>query len=60
MDLSTRFSNVITSETEFRAVMGETSVRAARKEIEFLNEHCQAFIARSPFVLVTFRPAVTR
>jgi PPOX class probable FMN-dependent enzyme len=53
MDLSTRFSDVVTAEAQFRAVMGETSIRAARKEIAFLNEHCRAFIARSPFVLVS-------
>ena len=53
MDLRTRFADVIASEAQFRAVMGEPSVRAARKETTSLNEHCRAFIARSPFVLVS-------
>jgi uncharacterized protein len=53
VDLSTRFADVVMSEGQFRAVMGDISVRAARKEIAFLDGHCRAFIARSPFVLVS-------
>ncbi len=53
MDLSTRFEEVVTSEAQFRAILGEPSERAARKEIAFLNAHSRAFIARSPFVLVS-------
>jgi len=52
-DLSTRFADVVTSEQEFRSVMGVPGERAARKEIAFLDAHCRAFIARSPFVLVS-------
>lgn len=53
MDLSNRFAEVIASEEQFRAVMGDPSDRAARKEIAFLDRHCRAFISRSPFVLVS-------
>jgi len=60
MDLSTRFAEVVTSEAQFRAVMGATSERAARKEIAFLDAHCRAFIARSPFVLVSSADAAGR
>lgn len=60
MDLRTRFADVIASEAQFRAVMGEPSVRAARKETTSLNEHCRAFIARSPFVLVSSADAEGR
>ena len=55
-----RFADVITSEAQFRAVMGEPSLRAARKETPSLNEHCRAFIARSPFVLVSSADAEGR
>ena len=52
MDLRNRFAEVIASEEQLRAVMGGPSDRAARKEIVFLDQHCRAFISRSPFVLV--------
>ena len=60
MDLRTRFADVVTSEEAFRTVMGEPSARAARKEIAHLDEHCRAFIARSPFVLVSSSDAQGR
>ncbi|MCZ7562759.1 MAG: pyridoxamine 5'-phosphate oxidase family protein [Burkholderiales bacterium] len=53
MDLHARFSEVVTSEAQLRAVTGEPAERAARKQIAFLDAHCRAFIARSPFVLVS-------
>lgn len=53
MDLKTRYAEVVTSEEQFRAVLGVPSERAARKEIAFLDRHCRAFIARSPFVLIS-------
>lgn len=58
--MRTRFADVITSEAQVRAVMGEPSLRAARKETSSLNEHCRAFIARSPFVLVSSADAEGR
>jgi PPOX class probable FMN-dependent enzyme len=53
VDLKTRYAEVVTSEEQFRAVLGVPSERAARKEIAFLDRHCRAFIARSPFVLIS-------
>jgi PPOX class probable FMN-dependent enzyme len=53
VDLKTRYAEVVTSEEQFRAVLGAPSERAARKEIAFLDRHCRAFIARSPFVLIS-------
>ncbi len=42
----------ITSEAELRELYGEIHPRAAKKIIGRLDEHCRAFIAASPFVLV--------
>lgn len=48
----------ITSEEELAALYGLPSERAVHKQIDRLDEHCRAFIAASPFVLLsTFGPA---
>jgi PPOX class probable FMN-dependent enzyme len=46
------FGDVVTSEAELRAVLGEPSEVARRKQVAALDDHARAFIARSPFVLV--------
>ena len=46
------FRDAITSEEELRALVGKPSELAIRKEIAYLDAHCRAFIARSPFVLI--------
>jgi len=46
------FKDVVGTLDELRALMGEPSEIALRKDIGRLDEHCRAFIARSPFVLV--------
>ena len=52
MDLSSRFTEVVTSEEQFRAVLGNPSSLVLRKEIPALDSHARAFIERSPFVLL--------
>jgi hypothetical protein len=54
MSMSTeqRFADVVTSEEQFRAVIGHPSHRVLKKEISFLDASCRAFIAKSPFVFV--------
>jgi PPOX class probable FMN-dependent enzyme len=47
------FEEVITSVDELRALMGEPSEVALRKDIGRLDQHCRDFIARAPFVLVS-------
>jgi PPOX class probable FMN-dependent enzyme len=42
----------ITSEQELRALYEEPLERALRKQIDRLDEHCRAYIARSPFALL--------
>ena len=46
------FKQIVASVDELRALAGEPSEMALRKDIGRLDEHCKAFIARSPFVLV--------
>jgi PPOX class probable FMN-dependent enzyme len=47
-----QFKDVVRTVEELRALMGEPSEVALRKDIGRLDEHCRAFIGRSPFVLV--------
>jgi PPOX class probable FMN-dependent enzyme len=47
-----RFVDVITSEAELEAVLGRPNPRVAAKVVTALDAHCQAFIGRSPFVLI--------
>jgi hypothetical protein len=46
------FPNLVTSESELRALMGTPSELAVRKELKALDANCRAYIAHSPFVLV--------
>ncbi len=50
--MDTRFSEIITTESEFRAVMGHPSQVVLKKHITALDHHCRAFIAKCPFVLL--------
>src|SRR5689334_4506295 len=47
-----RFTNPITSEAELRVLLGEPSELARRKQLAALDQHCRAFIALSPFLLI--------
>jgi hypothetical protein len=47
-----RFSEVVTTESQFRAVIGHPSHRVMRKHIAALDGHCRAFIAKCPFLLL--------
>ncbi len=46
------FGSTITAESELREIFRPPSRGAVAKEIDHLDDHCRAFIARSPFVLV--------
>jgi len=54
------FKQVVTTLEELRALMGEPSELALRKNIGRLDTHCRAFIARAPFVLVATSDASGR
>jgi PPOX class probable FMN-dependent enzyme len=47
-----RFSEIITTELQFRAVMGYPSALVINKHIHALDNYCRVFIARSPFLLL--------
>ena len=46
------FSDVITEEAELREIFGWPSERALNKQIDRLDSHCRAIIAKSPFLLL--------
>lgn len=52
MELKSRFLEVVTSEEQFRSVLGSPSALVTRKELSELDSHAQAFIGRSPFLLI--------
>lgn len=51
--MTATFSDVITSQSELRQLLGQPSERAVAKELDHLDQHCQTFIARSPFLLIS-------
>jgi PPOX class probable FMN-dependent enzyme len=51
-ELSARFREVVTSETEVRAVAGEVQQRALDKVVRVIDEHSRRFIAAAPFVFI--------
>jgi uncharacterized protein len=46
------FGDLVTKESELRALIGEPSELARRKELSGLDAHARAFITRSPFLLL--------
>ena len=46
------FQDLVRTEAELRALVGEPSPRARLKQLAALDEHCRAFIARAPFLLI--------
>jgi PPOX class probable FMN-dependent enzyme len=51
-DLAQRFSEIVTSEAQLRAVIGDAAQRAVDKVVHVIDEHSRSFIAHSPFVFV--------
>ena len=47
------FSEVVTTEAQLREVVGSPSQRVLRKQIPSLDEYTRAFIAKSPFLLIS-------
>ena len=45
--------NVLTTADDLRALLGPPSARALKKDIGRLDEHCRAFIALSPFAVLS-------
>ena len=55
-----QFQQVIGSAEELRAVVGTPHAMAVDKAITEIDEHCRAFIAQSPFVLLATSDASGR
>ena len=47
-----RFRDVITSEAELRAVLGEPVDKAVAKVVRTIDDYSRRFIANSPFILI--------
>jgi PPOX class probable FMN-dependent enzyme len=47
-----RFAEIVASEAELRALIGHPSEVVVRSRLAALDDHCRAYIARSPFVIV--------
>lgn len=50
--MSREIRDVVRSEQELRELVGTPSELARKKQLGELDEHCRAFIARSPFLLL--------
>lgn len=51
--MSQSFSDVITNKDDLRALIGFPSELSLRKEITWLDNHCQLLISQSPFLLIS-------
>src|SRR5947209_13292174 len=47
-----RFTDVVATEADLRALVGEPREIVIKKQLPALDRHCRAFIARSPFMLL--------
>jgi PPOX class probable FMN-dependent enzyme len=47
------FTDLVASEAELRRLIGEPSELVVRKQLDALDGHCRAFIALSPFALIS-------
>jgi uncharacterized protein len=52
VQLRSRFREVVTSETDIRAVVGEPPHRSVAKVVHVIDEYSRRFIAHAPFVFV--------
>ncbi len=49
--MDARFSDVVASEAELRAVIGHSSEVVAKGRLSALDHNCRAYIANCPFVI---------
>ena len=47
-----KFENTIETEKQLRDILGYPSEIVTRKTINYIDEHCQSFIERSPFITI--------
>ena len=48
-----KFKEIITTEKDFRQIMGQPSELASRKTIDHIDENCRLFIEQSPFIVIS-------
>jgi predicted pyridoxine 5'-phosphate oxidase superfamily flavin-nucleotide-binding protein len=48
----TAFDHIVREELELREIVGMPAARSVQKERSALDQHCRAFIAQSPFLLI--------
>jgi uncharacterized protein len=53
MESSVIFKDIVATEIELQNLMGTPSELANKKVIHFLDQHCQEFIAQSPFLMLS-------
>ena len=58
--LTTGYEQVVRTAAELRAIVGEPSERAVKKQIDRLDDHCRSIIAASPFMLLGTASAAGR
>ena len=51
--MAAEFTEVVTSEAQFRAITGNPTERALKKQLTALDRHCRAFIEKCPFLLIS-------
>lgn len=51
--MAIEFSEIVSTEAQFREVIGNPSHHVLRKQIAHLDEHARAFIAKCPFLLIS-------
>ncbi|MFQ6025961.1 MAG: pyridoxamine 5'-phosphate oxidase family protein [Dehalococcoidia bacterium] len=49
---TTTFTDMITEESQLREIFGWPTERSKNKQIDHLDQHCRAIIAKSPFLLL--------
>ena len=55
-----KFTDTVTDLAELRALVGEPSELARRKQLDHLDAHCREFIAHAPFLLLGTADAAGR
>jgi len=50
--MDARFREIVASESELRALIGHPSDVVVKSRLDALDDHCRAYIAQSPFVIV--------
>lgn len=51
--MAVEFTEVVTTEAQFRAITGNPTERALKKQLTALDRHCRAFIGKCPFLLIS-------